>query len=81
VSAWIDKYRINPYTPLQLRIDFCKDVAGSGVTDYNIGGKKLINMFCGECQNVMCCASIIDGGRKIIVTSCHIELYYHRCVI
>jgi hypothetical protein len=44
MSAWIDKYRINPQTPIQL-IDFRKDVAGRG---YNIGGKKLINVFCSE---------------------------------
>jgi hypothetical protein len=63
MSAWMDKYRKNPQTPLQLRIDFCKDMAGRGVTDYNIGGKKLINVFCGECPNMKCCASA-DEVRK-----------------
>jgi hypothetical protein len=35
-----------------------------GVTDYNIGGKKLL-VFCGERPNVICCASADDAGRKI----------------
>jgi hypothetical protein len=39
-------------------------MAGRGVTDYNIGGKKLINVFCGECPSMMCCASVDDGGSK-----------------
>jgi hypothetical protein len=43
---------------------FREGVAGRGVTDYNIGGKKLINVFCGERPNVMCCASTDDGRRK-----------------
>jgi hypothetical protein len=38
--------------------------AGRGVTDYIIGGKKLINVLCGECPNVMCCDSTGDGGRE-----------------
>jgi hypothetical protein len=40
-------------------------VAGRGVTDYNIAGEKLINVFCGERPNVMCCASTGDGGRRV----------------
>jgi hypothetical protein len=43
---------------------FRKDVAGRGVTYYNIGGKKLINVFCGERPDVMCCASADDEARK-----------------
>jgi hypothetical protein len=43
---------------------FRKDVAGRGVTYYNIGGKKLINVFCGERLNMMCCATADDGGKK-----------------
>jgi hypothetical protein len=43
---------------------FREDVGGRGVTDYNIGAKKLINVFCGERPNVMCCASADNGGRK-----------------
>jgi hypothetical protein len=39
-------------------------MAGRGVTDYNIGGKKLITVFCGERANVMCCASVNDGRWK-----------------
>jgi hypothetical protein len=47
-----------------VRIDFHKDVADRGVTDYSIGGKKLINMFCDESPNMMCLYSTGDGGRK-----------------
>jgi hypothetical protein len=63
MGAWIDKYRINASTLIQLKINFRIDVAGRGVTDYNTGVKKLINVFCGERPNVMCCTSI-DSSNK-----------------
>jgi hypothetical protein len=43
---------------------FRKDVASRGVTYYNIGGKKLMNVFCSERPNVMCCANADDGGTS-----------------
>jgi len=46
---------------------FREDVSGRGVTYYNIGGKKLINLFCGERPDVMCCASTDDGRRKVLI--------------
>jgi hypothetical protein len=75
IGAWTDTYRINPWIPIQLRIDFRKDVAGRGVTDYNNGSKKLINVFCGERPNVMCCTSTSDDGRKTVTSSklCKVE--------
>jgi hypothetical protein len=51
---------------MQLRMVFSKDLAGRGVTYYNAGGKKLINVFCAERLDVMCCASADDGGRKTL---------------
>jgi hypothetical protein len=58
-----------------VRIDFHKDVADRGVTDYNIGGKKLINMFCGELSNMMCLYSIGDGRRKNSVAESRLGHY------
>jgi hypothetical protein len=51
---------------------FLEDVAGRGVTYYNIGGKKLINVFRGKRPDVMCCASADDGRRNIFVPKPHI---------
>jgi hypothetical protein len=51
---------------------FRKDVADRGVTYYKTGGKKLINVFCGERPKVMCCARADDGW--IFSVSIHAQL-------
>jgi hypothetical protein len=49
---------------------FRKDVAG-------IGGKKLINVFCGERPDVMCCARADGGTRKTSLYLDHTSFLNH----
>jgi hypothetical protein len=51
-------------TTLQLQVVFRGDVAGRGVTYYT-GGKKQINVLCGERPDVMCRASAEEGLKHV----------------
>jgi hypothetical protein len=65
MSAWIYKY-------IKIHKHHCswgytirKYMVGRGVTDFNIGGKKLMNVFCGERPNVICYANADDRGMNL----------------